>query len=318
MVIGKKYRLLGDFTNKNAGFCTWCFADYNGREYFIKQFQKPKWLQEEPGLSLEKKSRNKIICDGFFQRKKELYSALARCRTGNNVINVDFFREGTKYYAVTDKIVSAGTDPAIIAALDPARKQALIRALLYSVAALHREGIVHSDLKPENILLKKTTNGYYAPKIIDFDGSFLSKDGPKKGEMNFDFLYVSPEVNYHEHEKKGNDGKFPITEKADIFALGILIHEYWTGSRPAIDKEYDSVASAALDKGTIRLKDSLLTPIMSELIRAMLAVDPSDRPSALEALESISGRNAPGTVPKPAPEPEPPEDDVWKSPSGFD
>ena len=52
--------------------------------------------------------------------------------------------------------------------LKPGIAIAVIRECLAALAALHREGIVHSDLKPSNIMLKRTGNA----KIVDIGSAF--------------------------------------------------------------------------------------------------------------------------------------------------
>ena len=105
------------------------------------------------------------------------------------------------------------------------------------------------------------------------------------GEITGDQVYFSPEALLH------NMGRpVAVTEKADIFALGLLFHQYWCGTLPGFDREEHRYANEALLEG-----DSLLLNIpalpgdVRALLDRMLALDPAERPSARQAWESLSG-----------------------------
>ena len=132
-------------------------------------------------------------------------------------------------------------------------------------------------------MVRRTAEGYCTAKIIDFDAGFFSDDPP--GEITGDQVYFSPEALLH------NMGRpVAVTEKADIFALGLLFHQYWCGTLPGFDREEHRYANEALLEG-----DSLLLNIpalpgdVRALLDRMLALDPAERPSARQAWESLSG-----------------------------
>jgi len=88
------------------------------------------------------------------------------------------------------------------------------------VQAIHDAGIVHRDLKPENILL--TSDGQV--KIADF-GIARTGHGPKlteHGGVVGTIHYVSPEYILNSH----------VDWRSDIYALGILAYEMFTGDSP--------------------------------------------------------------------------------------
>lgn len=275
------YNLLAEFTTDNAGFSRWTFAEKNGHTFFVKQFISPKYPLETQELS--EKSRNKRLecCDKFVRRKQKLYSALKTIRTGNLVVIEDFFREDSSYYIVTDRISKDGNlDVSMVSALNPESKLLLFRSLLYSMASLHSAGIVHADIKPDNIIVKQTAQGFYTAKIIDFDASYFEGDEPE--EILGDQLYFAPEsrlMMMGEAER--------LTTKVDIFALGILFHLYWTGKLPQIAPEYDFVFEAILDNSNVK-PDSSLPPELKKLISTMLDKEPSNRPTAKEALSFLT------------------------------
>ena len=186
------YELNGALKAENAGFCQWGFCKKNGHEFFIKEFLDPKYPVDRELFSPEAFERKVKICESFFEEKTRFYQALSECRTGNNVTIQDFFREGTKYYIVTDKIDASSVGVKEIASLSLKKKETLIRSILYSVAVFHEAGIIHSDIKADNILLKETSDGFFTAKIIDFDAGFLKNTEPIG--VRGDFVYLSPEA----------------------------------------------------------------------------------------------------------------------------
>ena len=277
------YALAGELSAQNAGFCQWGFCQKDGREYFIKEFLSPVYPADNPELSAKIIERKRKACDDFFENKKAFYEVLSRCRSGNNILIEDFFRSGTKYYIVTDKVEADGTDPEMISILQRDKKEAFIRSVLYSISLLHGAGLVHADLKPDNILLKKTSEGYYAAKIIDFDAGFIA--GRIPSEIQGDFIYLAPEVYL-----RINEEDVSIDEKIDIFALGILFHQYWTGKLPKVSGNHRYAFEAVLDEDPIELSDDLPSDLKENISR-MLFRNPADRPSARQLLDSYRAKD---------------------------
>lgn len=273
------YQMTGKFSAENAGFCKWGFAQKDGHEYFIKEFLAPKYPLESHELDPVTAEKKKKQCERFFEEKTALYRAIGACRTGNVVAVEDFFRNGAKYYAVTQRVAPAKMSLEQIARLDPQKKYALIRSLTYSFARLHSRSVVHADIKPENILIKKTEAGFYTGKIIDFDSGFLEDSVPE--EIQGDQVYLAPEVRLHMMGEAA-----AITTKVDIFALGILFHQYWTGNLPAMFPGYDYLFESVLDDSPIFL-DEGIPPAMRIIIERMLGKDPESRPSAAKILRAL-------------------------------
>ena len=95
-----------------------------------------------------------------------------------------------------------------------------------------------------------------------------------------------------------------MSTKIDVFALGILIHQYWTGELPKIGEEYSSVYEAVLDRSEVQLNNAVPKKLRDNISR-MLSLDPDDRPSAGDVLVTFrvtestqSGRKSGFYVPK--------------------
>ena len=86
---------------------------------------------------------------------------------------------------------------------------------------------MHFDVKPANILVKKSANGNYTAKLIDFDAGFFIGEDIENSELGGDLTYLAPETFLGMY---GEDVR--INEKADIFALGLVFHQYFTAKLP--------------------------------------------------------------------------------------
>lgn len=273
------YRLINELSTDNAGFCRWAFCEKNGRQYFIKEFLDPIYPLNATALSPKTIARKQLICDEFFRRKKAFYDTLAKCRSGNIIYVSDFFRYGSKYYAVSEKVGRSEITVSELSRESIDVKKTLICSILYSFAWLHHEGIVHADIKPDNLLIKRTGSGYLTAKIIDFDSGFLVSDVPD--EMQGDFVYIAPET-----YMKLNDPSVPINSKSDIFSLGVLFHQIWTSRLPGTDRSHKYVFEAVLDDCQIGISPSIPNELR-DLFGRMLLKDPRERPDATELLHIV-------------------------------
>ena len=288
------YTLTTKFSTSNAGMCQWAFARKNGHDYFIKQLLFPKY----PMASAEKKLSPAIVrameleANTFYSQRRVFYEKLQECRTGNVVVVENFFRENEFYYIVTDKVNGPFLSLAQISALSEEKKRTLLKAILYSIVQIHDRGIVHSDLKPENIMIRETAKGYCTAKLIDFDSGFFEYDIPE--EIVGDQRYYSPEAILRNDERDVD-----VTVKSDIFALGLLFHQYWCGDFPGFDNsKYDSASIALLNRDRLHLSPYLPHDIRY-LISRMLSKHQEGRPTAREAWEELSGKKMEDSSPKP-------------------
>ncbi len=92
------------------------------------------------------------------------------------------------------------------------------------VEAAHQSLVVHRDLKPSNILV--TPEG--RPKLLDFGIAKLLQD--EASDSPYRTLTGAMTPGYAAPEQLLGE---PITMAADVYALGILLHELLTGLRPS-------------------------------------------------------------------------------------
>lgn len=99
----------------------------------------------------------------------------------------------------------------------------VVRQVASVLDAAHQLGIVHRDLKPENVIVNDATSGQ-GVKVVDFGlaqiagQSRLTRPGVVFGTPH----YMSPE------QAMGGT----VDHRADIYALGIVMYEMFTGRVP--------------------------------------------------------------------------------------
>jgi len=284
------YRLLENFRVVGAGLSEWTFAERDGREFFIKRFLSPTYPDDEAPGSASTKLRKRARCAAFEAHHRGIQVALAPVtRYGGNLITtVDFFRQGAKYYKVTERVDLAGVEAEDVARLDFPTRLVLLKTVAHSLKILHDLHIVHSDLKPSNVLIKRTELGY-TTKLIDFDNSYVVGRPPPADEIVGTMNYYSPElVRYIQGADNGSE----LTEASDIFALGLIYAQYLTGSLPSFEPVHHEPAIAVLNGNPLRLPPAGLPTPVPELVNRMLLADPSARPKIDEVHATLMGHRA--------------------------
>lgn len=102
----------------------------------------------------------------------------------------------------------------------------IFHSLLHAMSAAHVRGVHHRDLKPENILMDAES---VSPVIADFGIARFVGITPatvvatRDGSRLANFQYAAPE--------QRTPGKL-VDHRADIYALGLIGHEMFTGEVP--------------------------------------------------------------------------------------
>jgi len=292
-IIGNKgtYTIKKDF-EVTGGMSKVTFAILDGKEYFLKEFLSPKYpvdaSKSGSAATIEKKKKK---CANFEKHHKSLNDKIASKvgLGGNLVCAFDFFRSGTTYYKVTEKIDVSSISVIEIAKMTEEQKLLIMKTVTSSLKTLHDLGIVHGDLKPDNVLIKKTALGAYTTKLIDFDNSYFSENPPTNNEEAVgDQVYYSPELAKYIIGKLDVKPK-DLTTKSDVFALGILFSQYVTGSRPEIGSKPKYVWQAVLDGVKPVVKCATVPNYIVGVIFKMLSLSPIDRPDLSKVFNVLKG-----------------------------
>lgn len=279
------YTILEDF-KVAGGMSKVSFARKNGKDYFIKEFLYPKYPTPESPGSEAVKMKKKKACEDFEKHHREINKKIGSKVSigGNLVFAVDFFRCGASYYKINEKIDASTVACSNISELPEETILIIAKSVCHSVRILHNLSIVHGDLKPDNILIKKTAAGY-SGKLIDFDDSYFSGNPPEDRECVVGTPeYYSPEqADYIMDEDEEVSGK-TLTCKSDIFTLGIILSEYFTGEKPITIK---GPVWAAIKRGESVRFAKCLNEKMKSLILSMISLNPIDRPTIDQVFEAL-------------------------------
>lgn len=281
------YTLTAPLTCDKSGFSKWGFAKKDGEDFFIKEFLAPIYPVNRELLSDEQIESKIKICKEFEAEKSRLYRAISECSNGNIVPISQFFRAKSHYYIVTERINAKPLTVSQIEEMSLAQKLIITKIIVYSLSLLHSKGIVHGDIKPDNVLFSRSQSGIYTAKLIDFDSSFFV-DAPPKNNDDFqgDLIYLAPESYLY---MAGEEKK--ITTKADVFALGIMLHLFWSGELPYVDKnEYDYIFEAVLSGEKVGILRTI-PPGIAVIIKQMLEENPDNRPSLSSVFMALAKIN---------------------------
>lgn len=184
-------------------------AVYKGRQRSLDRDIAIKVLPHEVGASEE-------LRESFISEAK----AMARLNHSNLLGVFDYGTvEGMPYIVM--EYVSGGSlhQAAYNQAVEFLQAAAIVKSICAGLAHAHEHGIVHRDIKPSNILLTRKVE----PKIADF-GLAHAADWDKPGLMMGTPGYTAPEV-FRDPNQAG--------VLADIYSVGVILHQLLTGTDPA-------------------------------------------------------------------------------------
>jgi len=284
------YKIINDFQGSANG--QFSFAEKEGKKYFVKAFIKPKYPSDL--ISAGQLREDKIKRSKAFEHQHERLLEIFRdnfLEEGQIVYPVDFIRYNCTFMQFSPFVETFSKNIKNISSESFEKKFLLLKTLTNAISMLHNNRVVHSDLKPDNILVKETYAKVLSAKLIDFDGSYISEDPHPKDFLHFDQSYMAPELSLYNQDDK-NIKKRMMTDKTDIFSLGIIFHEYITGKRPEISgKEHNDIqyiGDALNSDCEVNLSTDILGEKLSALIRSMIAKDYTKRPSAEDILSELN------------------------------
>jgi serine/threonine-protein kinase len=169
----------------------------------------------------------------------------------------------------------------------------IARQLCAGLAAAHAKGVLHRDLKPANVML----DGRGQVVITDFGLAGVADDIRGPEVRSGTPAYMAPE------QIEGKE----VTARSDIYALGLVLYEVFTGKRAFAEKT--AVALQGRGDRTPSRPSSVvkdLDPIVEKVILRCLEIDPSARPAnalavaaALPGGDPLAAALAAGETPSP-------------------
>ncbi len=180
-----------------------------------------------------------------------------------HVIDRGLTRDGRPYFVME---YVEGTDLARVireGGMDTTRKLDVMIQVCKAVGYAHKNGVIHLDIKPGNILIDRDGNA----RVLDFGIAQFSGDGhlpPDRtvaGTVMGTAAYMSP-------EQQVDSGS--VAAASDIYSLGAVMYELFTGRRPVGRLEAPSRIVSGLPQG------------LDDLILQCLEPDPARRPASAD------------------------------------
>ncbi|MGA0853966.1 MAG: serine/threonine-protein kinase [Luteolibacter sp.] len=213
-------------------------------------------------------SQDPVFCAGFEAEAK----SMARLNHPNLIGVYDFGEVNGMLFIVMEFVPGQSLFHSTNGrAVEPNEVIRLITAICQGLAHAHENGIIHRDIKPSNVLLDHQNN----PKIGDFGlahpvGTGHQEDAQIYGTPD----YTAPEV---------INAPQSVNHRADIFSIGVLLHELLTGKLPASDQRPASqIAGCDLRFDAIIKRATAEVPEMRYLNAHQIVADISQiqRPAA--------------------------------------
>ncbi|BEI89689.1 uncharacterized protein CcaverHIS019_0210510 [Cutaneotrichosporon cavernicola] len=225
-----------------------------------------------------------------------------------NIVTYLGFETSLEYVSIFLEYVPGGTIASIYRTPNQGRfEEQLVQfftsQILQGLAYLHNRGIWHRDLKGDNILVD--ANGVC--KISDFGISRQTAnvyDSYDNGTMmKGSIFWMAPEVLHSQGERTGSrkdpegertgsrkvpEGERTYSGKVDIWSLGCVVLEMFTGARPWSEVQEQMQVILKLFhqcRPSIPSDVRFSAQALKFLFECCLVIDPNARPTAVELLE---------------------------------
>jgi eukaryotic-like serine/threonine-protein kinase len=193
--------------------------------------------------------------------------------------------------AAAGPIASAAAQSPPAATLDMLERLSFVDAVLWLAARMadglahaHERGILHSDLKPANVLVADDGQ----PMLLDFNLSIDCNNlvEARKAAAGGTLPYMAPEHLRLFHDRSGQ-----IDARADIYSLGVILHEMLTGHHPfpparggQMKELLPAMIEARQSPPAPRRQNRAISPAVDAIVCRCLAPDPAKRYQSAAAL----------------------------------
>jgi serine/threonine protein kinase len=226
--------------------------DESGNQYAVKILDHTKATSAK-----RKRFKNEIM---FCQRNQH-----------TNIISViehGLFKSGGKdspFYVMS--LYDGSLRNLLDKGITPAKALIYFAQILDGIEAAHFKTVFHRDLKPENVLYDQALDRLV---VADFGIAHFGEDElytlveTRPHDRLANFLYAAPEQRIR---------GMAVNHRADIFALGLMLNELFTGEVPH-GTDFKTIASVAPEFA-----------YLDNLALEMLRQSPAERPASIEMIK---------------------------------
>lgn len=308
--IEPKYVKDGSVDWHTTGSGAFILCTYRGNRYFVKRFTfGPRY----PSKSLPAPVYAQYMAEAsrLEDKQKEINTRFKKkgytFEKDHIVIEDDnFWDDDTNMFVTVTRFVPNGLpDDNDFSTLRQADFMALCLDMAELIRKAHAAGVTHGDLKEKNFFFSQQ-GGKIVPYLIDFDLSYPSDYGVRTRSDGSSFFpdgapfsagYESPELYFYNSQKEDDpDSGDPktITDKTDIFTLGVVFHKMWTRQFPMSGGSAGSFGQAVYEDSPVVIDPKFNFEIgsangnkFSSLLQWMFLKDSTKRPTADQVLDVL-------------------------------
>eukprot|EP00889_Picochlorum_renovo_P000367 jgi/Picre1/27397/NNA_000364.t1 len=165
------------------------------------------------------------------------------------------------------------------------RLRSITLNVAYGIQYMHQHHIVHRDLSNNNVMLhyphddpteESPRASDMTAKLIDFGRASINAACTAKTDGLATIAYAAPELM--------SDGQ--TSKASDIFSLGVLIWEVWTGEQAWEDSRAVQIIFAICRGDRLRIPEDMPADVADLTVRCW-SLDPHDRPSIEEVIQVL-------------------------------
>jgi serine/threonine-protein kinase len=235
-------------------------------------------------LSIDRKVALKVL-QGDFARDNEFVrrfrdearaAASVKHRNVVTVYDYDQAEDGSLFIAM--EYLEGQTLGEIIrqeGAMESGRAVRLGMQIAEGLEAAHRAGVIHRDIKPQNIMVVGAGDEV---KLMDF-GIARLRDSGTAGLTRAGVMMGTPEYMAPEQIEGGE-----ITERTDVYALGVVLYQMLTRAVPFSAPTAQAVLTKQLYEAAVPLRQvrAEVSPAMEQVVMQALEKTPERRQWSME------------------------------------
>ena len=254
-----------EYYEKNLlGFKNYLIIDVIGKSFFGKVF-KVMYKKDKKIYAMKVLNKERIIKKNFLKNIKNEMEVLKKNKniflvnlyqtfqTPNNLYFIFEYCEGNDldFYVENKKLFNEDEIKFIMS------------ELIEGIDFLHKNGVIIKDLKTENIFVDSEghfkLNTFSLNKYLDLN-SIENNINNNINSINGTLIYLAPEILNKEE----------LTFKADIYCLGCIIYELFTGNNLYYNIKKEKLIEKILDKDYINKEIDSLSEKISENLKNLL------------------------------------------------